>query len=41
MYDISTNEAPSLIQQLSTKAETLDGYGTRSVTRGDFYVKSS
>ena len=41
MYDISTNEAPSLIQQLFTKAVNVHGYGTRSATRGSHYVKSS
>ena len=28
MYGISTNEAPSLIQQLFTKAGNVHGYGT-------------
>ena len=41
MYDIFTNEAPSLIQQLFTKAVNVHGYGTRSATRGSHYVKSS
>ena len=43
MYDISTNEAPSLIlnQQLFTKAKIVHGYCTRSATRGNYYVKSS
>ena len=41
MYDISTNEAPSLIQQLFTKAGNVHGRGTRSATRGNYYVKSS
>ena len=43
MYDISTNinEAPSLIQQLFTKAGNAHGYGTRSATRGNYYVKFS
>ena len=41
MYDISTNKAPSLIQQLFTKAGNVHGYGTRSATRGNYYVKSS
>ena len=41
MYDISTNEAPSLIQQLFTKAGNVHGYGTRSATGGNYYVKSS
>ena len=41
MYDISTNEAPSLIQQLFTKAGNVHGYGTRSATRRNVYVKSS
>ena len=41
MYGISTNEAPSLIQQLFTKAGNVHGYGTRSATRGNYYVKSS
>ena len=43
MYDISTNEAPSLIlnQQLFTKARNVHGYCTRSATRGNYYVKSS
>ena len=41
MYDISTNEAPSLIQQLFTKAGNVHGYGTRSATSGNYYVKSS
>ena len=41
MYDISTNEASSLIQQLFTKAGNVHGYGTRSATRGNYYVKSS
>ena len=40
MYDISTNEAPSLIQQVYTKAENVHGYGTRSATRGNYYAKS-
>ena len=41
MYDISTIKAPSLIQQLFTKAGNVHGYGTRSATRGNYYVKSS
>ena len=41
MYDISTNEAPSLIQQLFTKAGNVHGYGTRSATGGNYYVNSS
>ena len=41
MYDISTNEAYSLIQQLFTKAGNVHGYGTRSATRGNCDVKSS
>ena len=45
MYEISTNEAPSLIQQLFKKAGNVHGYGTRSgtrsATRGSHYVKSS
>ena len=41
MYDISTNEAPSLIQQLFTKAGNVRGYGTRSATSGNYCVKSS
>ena len=41
MYDISTNEAPSLIQQLFTRAGNVHGYGTRSATSGNYYVKSS
>ena len=41
LYDISTNEAPSLIQQLFTKARNVHGYGTRSATTGNYYVKSS
>ena len=41
MYDISTNEASSLIQQLFTKAGNVHGYGTRSATRGNYFVKSS
>ena len=41
MYDISTNEAPSLIQQLFTKVGNVRGYGTRSVTTRNYYVKSS
>ena len=41
MYDISTNEAPSLIQQLFTKAGNVHAYGTRSATRRNVYVKSS
>ena len=41
MYDISTNEAPHLIQQLFTKAGNVHGYGTRSATRGNYYVKST
>ena len=41
MYDISTNEAPSLIQQLFTRAGNVHGYGTRSATRGNYYVKCS
>ena len=41
MYDISTNEAPSLIQQLFTKEGNVHGYGTRSATSGNYYVKSS
>ena len=41
MYDISTNEAPYLIQQLFTKAGNVYGYGTRSATRRNVYVKSS
>ena len=35
MYDISTNEAPSLIQQLFTKVGNMHGYGTELL-----YVKS-
>ena len=41
MYDISTNDAPSLIQQLFTRAGNVHGYGTRSATSGNYYVKSS
>ena len=41
MYDISTNKAPSLIQQLFTRPGNVHGYGTRSATRGNYYVKSS
>ena len=41
MYAISTNEAPSLIQQLFTETGNVHGYGTRSATRGNVYVKSS
>ena len=40
-YEISTNEAPSLIQQLFTKEGNVHGHGTRSATRGNYYVKSS
>ena len=38
MYGISTNEAPSLAQQILTRAGNLHGYGTRSATRGNYYV---
>ena len=41
MYDLSNNLASSLIQQLFTKAENMHGYGTRSATRGNYFVKSS
>ena len=41
MYDISTNEAPSSIQRLFTKAGNVHGYGTRLATRGNCYVKFS
>ena len=41
MYDISTNEAPSLIQQLFTKPGNVHSYGTRWATRGNYYVKCS
>ena len=43
MYDISTNEAPSLIQQLFTKAGNVYGcMVTRPApTGGNYYVKSS
>ena len=34
MYDISTNVASSLIQQLFLKTENVHGYGTRSATEG-------
>ena len=37
LYGISIKEAHSLIQQLSMKAGTLDGYGTRTATKGNFF----
>ena len=41
IYDISTNEAPSLIPEHFTKAGNVHGYSTRSATRGNYYVKFS